>query len=69
MITFLKTSAVVAFGGEHMNSFNKSNISQSTARCLMAQITKRNNKSSIINGTSAIIADMEPEGKFCSFDR
>lgn len=52
-----------------MKHTNKS-ISEAIMPCSVATVTKRsNNLFGIINGTSAVISDPEPEGKICPFDR
>lgn len=65
----LKASIVTALGGGFMKHTNKS-ISEAIMPCSVATVAKRsNNLFGIINGTSAVISDPEPEGKICPFDR
>ena len=69
MITFLKASIVTALGGDFMKHTNKS-ISEAIMPCSVATVSKRSrNLLGVINGTSAVISDLEPEGKLCPFDR
>lgn len=71
MITFLRSTVVTALGGGFMRNTNKS-ISRAIPSCMTAEIFKRNsnvrNAFDIINGTSAVISESEPESKPCSFD-
>lgn len=69
MITFLNASIITALGGGFMKHTNKS-ISESALPCSATVTSKRNrNVLDIINGTSAVRSEPEPEGKFCPFDR
>lgn len=69
MITFLSDSIVTALGGGLMSHTNKS-ISESISPCFTTAISKRkNNVLGFVNGTSAVISNSKPEGKFCPFDR
>lgn len=65
----LSTSIITALGGGFMKHNNKS-ISTSALPCFATVNSKCNRKVfDIINGTSAVKVDPEPEGKFCPFDR
>lgn len=69
MITFLSASIVTALGGGLMKHTNKS-ISEAILPCHATVTSKRSrNVFDIINGTSAVISEPEPEGSFCSFAR
>ena len=60
MITFLKASIVTALGGDFMKHTNKS-ISEAIMPCSVATVSKRSrNLLGVINGTSAVISDLEP---------
>lgn len=61
----LSASIVAALGGGLMKHTNKS-ISESISPCFAKVSSKRNrNVLDVINGTSAVISDPEPEGGFC----
>lgn len=65
----LSSSIVTALGGGLMKHANKS-ISESISPCFATISSKRNrNVLDIINGTSAVISDPEPEGESCPYAR
>lgn len=69
MITFLRSTVLTALGGGFMKHTSKS-ISEAIMPCSAATASKcSHNLLGVINGTSAVISDPEPEGKFCPFDR
>lgn len=69
MITFLDTSIANILGGGFMKHTNKS-ISELTSSHVVEMASKlKNDALGNIDGTSAIIAELEPKGKLCPFDR
>lgn len=69
MITFLDNSIANILGGGFMKHTNKS-ISELTPPHVVTIASKlKNNTLGNIDGTAAIIAELEPEGKLCPFDR
>ena len=69
MITFLDTSIVNTLGGGFMKHTNKSFSELASPNVVTIASKLKHNTFGNIDGTSAIIADLKPKGKFCPFDR